>query len=54
LRRDVYRCLGYNTDTWIIDRESIEKYKNDLINNSLLKSKFECIFKFYGAVRIDE
>jgi len=23
LRRDVYRCLGYNTDTWIVDRESI-------------------------------
>ncbi len=23
LRRDVYRCLGYNTDTWTIDRDSI-------------------------------
>jgi len=39
---------------WDKFEESIEKYKNDLINNSLLKSKFECMFKFYGAVRIDE
>lgn len=23
LRRDIYRCLGYNTDTWKIERESI-------------------------------
>lgn len=37
---------------WDRFEESIEKYKSDLLNNDLLKTKFEAMFKFYGAVRI--
>ena len=51
-----YSETSYKIDLYSLwDRfeESIEKYKNDLQSNDLLKTKFEKMFKFYGAVRIE-
>ena len=50
-----YSETSYKIDLFTLwDRfeESVEKYKIDLMNNDLLKTKFEAMYKFYGAVRI--
>ena len=50
-----YSETAYKIDLytlWDKFEESIERYKNDLINYDWLKIKFEAMFKFYGAIRI--